>query len=492
VKKLTWLALILVSIHVLSIEAQNGLQEGAHIVVNSFTMDVADDGVCTLIEAIISANTNTPSGATPGECVAGSGADTIVLESGGEYVLTAINNETENGANGLPLITSDIMIRGGRGENSTIRREQDEGTPEFRIFEVSNQGVLRMEHVNISGGLVLDSETTPESCPTIECRYPGAGAAIFNDGGIVTLERSTISNNTARWGGAAIVNIEGDIVIENSTIDDNTTEGSGGGVMMFRGTVAINNSAISDNTALVGAGIYNFEGSLGVARSRISRNFAEMHTSGIMNYNGTATLFNSIISENNANRGAGGIENMEGGRVTILRSTITNNVGSDGLINQAQGFMTLQDSTVSDNQGGGIYNTGILELVNTVVNNNTREGSGGGIRNLTNVTPSLVLIRNSTISGNKSINAPGGGISNSQGTVVINDSHITENYAVGHSGGGIHTSGGTLVSLNSTFTDNVADRDGGGIYNLDTALFFDDSSVIRDNTAHREGGDIYP
>ncbi|MEZ4519227.1 MAG: CSLREA domain-containing protein [Chloroflexota bacterium] len=45
----------------------------AGIVVNSDADTVADDGVCTLREAITAANTDTASGAMTGECAAGSG-----------------------------------------------------------------------------------------------------------------------------------------------------------------------------------------------------------------------------------------------------------------------------------------------------------------------------------------------------------------------------------------------------------------------------------
>lgn len=41
-----------------------------------------DDGTCSLREAVIAANTDTSSGAAPGECPAGSGTDTIALTAG--------------------------------------------------------------------------------------------------------------------------------------------------------------------------------------------------------------------------------------------------------------------------------------------------------------------------------------------------------------------------------------------------------------------------
>ncbi len=54
----------------------------AQITVNSAS-DVVDanDGLCTLREAIFSANTDVASGLTVGECAAGSAADTILLQN---------------------------------------------------------------------------------------------------------------------------------------------------------------------------------------------------------------------------------------------------------------------------------------------------------------------------------------------------------------------------------------------------------------------------
>src|SRR5260221_1577176 len=57
--------------------------------VTSAADTTANDGVCTLREAIIAANTNTASGGMAGECAAGAaGADTIVFAIPGAGVRT--------------------------------------------------------------------------------------------------------------------------------------------------------------------------------------------------------------------------------------------------------------------------------------------------------------------------------------------------------------------------------------------------------------------
>jgi CSLREA domain-containing protein len=78
----------------------------ATITVNSNADTVANDGVCTLREAIVAANTDTASGAMAGECAAGSGTDTIVFAIPGAGVHTI----TLTGA--LPNITTPMTIDG--------------------------------------------------------------------------------------------------------------------------------------------------------------------------------------------------------------------------------------------------------------------------------------------------------------------------------------------------------------------------------------------
>src|SRR3954468_22489760 len=52
------------------------------ITVSTDSDSIANDGVCSLREAIRAGNLDTTSGAMLGECAAGSGADTVVLPAG--------------------------------------------------------------------------------------------------------------------------------------------------------------------------------------------------------------------------------------------------------------------------------------------------------------------------------------------------------------------------------------------------------------------------
>ena len=119
------LSLVLVSM----ITKQSVSAAGNTITVNS-TSDAANnaDGLCTLREAIIAANTNTASGAVAGECAAGSidGSDTIDLTGlTGSITITSA----------LPFISSNATLNGPGPGTLTMQRVIDGN---FGIFTASN------------------------------------------------------------------------------------------------------------------------------------------------------------------------------------------------------------------------------------------------------------------------------------------------------------------------------------------------------------------
>src|SRR5215471_12845789 len=86
----------------------------ATITVNSTNDIQANDGQCTLREAIIAANTNTASGGMAGECAAGSaGLDNIVFNVGS-------GNPQINVSGTFPTITEPVSINGNTGGATRI------------------------------------------------------------------------------------------------------------------------------------------------------------------------------------------------------------------------------------------------------------------------------------------------------------------------------------------------------------------------------------
>src|SRR2546421_5790060 len=126
-------------------------------------------------------------------------------------------------------------------------------------------------------------------------------------------------------------------------------------------------------------------------------------------------------------------------------------------------------------------------------------GQGGGaIHNF-----GTLMLSNSTITGNQSLNAGGGGISNDNGgsltggTMIIVNSTVSNNQTVGSGnlapgpGGGVFNSGISLTIVNSTISGNktgdAGSSDGGGIDNFKGTVSLISSTVAANQAG--SGGD---
>ena len=127
-----------------------------------------------------------------------------------------------------------------------------------------------------------------------------------------------------------------------------------------------------------------------------------------------------------------------GSTVTLVGLTVTNGLASDG---------------------GGIYNEGLLTIID------------------------CTIIRNRA-------NNAGGGIDNRSGTVTVISSEITGNSAVG--GGGIHNfNGSTLEIMNSIIAGNSADYGGGIHSNSNSSVSTTNSTIAGNNAARGPIDDVF-
>ena len=268
----------------------------ALITVNGFDSTVADDGVCTLREAINAANSD----GAAGGCVGGSGPDTIQLMGG--VTLTLADNTTD-GANGLPSVTSDITLDGA---GHTITRS---GANTFRFFQVATAGDLTLEDVTLTNGLASDvyaarggaifnrgslalSHAIISACKAYaederhlddrEYSASARGGAIYNEGGgMIDITASTLSGNSAE---AVHTHYDGD------------AEGMGGAIYTDGAgdydSVTISSSTISGNSATAMA--------TGQGAGYSSDSVAEAYGGGLCQRSNqtTVTLTNTTVSGN--------------------------------------------------------------------------------------------------------------------------------------------------------------------------------------------------
>jgi hypothetical protein len=128
---------------------------------------------------------------------------------------------------------------------------------------------------------------------------------------------------------------------------------------------------------------------------------------------------------------------------------------------------TITGQTVVGDVGGGVKNTGSLELIDVEISGNSADQGGGGIYNEGSLKlTDVVITGNSTGS-----DGVGGGIWNNGGTLIMSNVSVTGNTAGVQGGGGTAGGGGiandgsahgamVTVANNTTFTG-----DGGGILN---------------------------
>lgn len=427
-------------------------QPASVLLVTTFDPNAAQDGQCSLIEAIVNANDDA---ATHGDCVGGIGADTIVLQEG-VYVLDAVDH-VDNGNNGLPAITSAVAIE---GNGATVTRAIDGNTgpmAPLRIFHVLAGGDLTLNDLTISNGLAA----------------AGGGGGIRNDGGGVTLNRCTLTGNTTQGGnGGGILNVRGAVRIDHSTIRDNiAVDGMGGGVFNENGNLTVAESQVSLNTAVAadsaarGAGLASradgaSSATLTISHSVVTSNDVDAPDGsggGVAAWstgNGVSILAlnDTLVWANLAAHGGGlWIASAPDGAssAAIDRSAIVGN--------RASGYGSEQG------RGAGIENVAATTVIaNSTIAQNAVAGlarsSGGGISNAsaTGLPPATVRLINATVVSNSAL-TDGGGIANDQigaggqATITMVNTLVAANVAP--LGANCQANGGGLASLGHNLED---------------------------------------
>lgn len=198
-----------------------------------------------------------------------------------------------------------------------------------------------------------------------------------------------------------------------------------------------------------------------------------------------ATLKQLTIRGGKSTEGGAGIYNR--GILTLVNNTVTSNEavysGGGGILNDYNASLTLSGSLISGNtaySGGGIINlSGSLKLTGSTVESNVATSDGGG--GILNTSGSL-LLTNVIVSRNSALG--GGGIENYSGTVTLTSSTISDNAL-----GGIANYYGIMTATNCTILRNTG-RSGGGILN-NAIMTLIRSTISKNIATDGNGGGIY-
>ncbi|MGI9086119.1 MAG: choice-of-anchor Q domain-containing protein, partial [Chthoniobacterales bacterium] len=154
--------------------------------------------------------------------------------------------------------------------------------------------------------------------------------------------------------------------------------------------------------------------------------------------------------------------------------------------------LIITGGMLSGGDGGGIFNSEDLTLVGCVVSGNSALVGGGIAADRYNDALSYLTLNNMTVGSNTAINI-GGGISTINSITTLTDSTIAGNTSLRANGGGIYMQIGRLTVTNSTISGNnaVDSYQGSGgalILFVGTANFT--NSTLSNNTAGAHGGAI--
>jgi hypothetical protein len=159
-------------------------------------------------------------------------------------------------------------------------------------------------------------------------------------------------------------------------------ERDGSGALTFA-NVTITGGHTDDVTP--GGGIQSATtGAVTLIASTVRNNVAGSGGGGIWTTGGAVTIVDSTVSGNNAGLGGGGVN--AAGDVTAIRSTVTGNeAGGGGGLGSSRGSITLVNSTVTDNRAraigpGGVGSLGPMTLVYSTVVDNTAPVGGANVQ----------------------------------------------------------------------------------------------------------------
>ncbi len=507
-------------------------------VVNT-TLDTAtdvEDGLVSLREAVIAANTNAafgdaPAGDTDGDVIR---FDTSIADSEIGLFQGQIN------------ITDDVFIQGGD-----------------RDITINGRGIQRHFAINSTERVGFSKLTF------INGRGTEGGSILAQGSGNTLISESTFNfNNATGVGGGALFNAAGVMSVISSDFVDNQasatgTAGRGGAVFTQAGTMYVNGGTMFTNRASGSGGAIEVEGgtfySVGLQVGDVGRGneagTSQLDDGGGLHISGFTftTISGGSFVGNSASRSGGGLAiepGSGGGNLFINNAALVDqniavgafeNNGGGGIFNNG-GSLFVTNAIVSNNQatgamsmGGGILGIGGSSRATTsTINDNAAVEAGGGFAlvdgfgllndstltandvgvTLTGGTgigggvyvqgsaasnshtdnPAVLVVNDGQLAGNQSL-IEGGGIwggGNSQ-VFIRNDASLLDNLATAVSvgkGGGVYTEG-YLQVLDSFFQRNDANIFGGGIYVKINGSLRVNNSLFTANLAGFNGGGIY-
>ena len=393
-------------------------------------------------------------------------------------------------------ITRNIAISKGKfkiyayDSNVTLKRSSD-------VEKSINGGEYPKYCMTLSGTTEIDMGVTTSKSKILtlggnksnfSAKKRSSGWLYLKSGTKATINSNCIvknvMNNKKEDGGSAICTF-GTLTL-NGTIED--CEGSDGGAIgVKKGSVTVNNNSVINKceSYTEGGGIFGMDGCIiKINGGTISNCVAEEEGGAIfVSGSSSCTVESGTLKQNSAGLSGGAIFSGYGATLTIGKN------GKGPLIssNNAKG----NGGAIRCNGGSGTNAGGVTKIYGGTISNNLTKDNGGGI-SCGNSDSSKIIIKNTNISQNESVNDGGAinfpskvaGISNDY--VEITDSVIDNNYAHGK-GGGLVVANKVIFSK-TTLSNNEGIKSGGGIHINSGDVTFNSGDIYGNKTGNNGQG----
>lgn len=392
------------------------------------------------------------------------------LIGGGHVILSCDSTITLS----QTIVVAKDMTLDGTGHSPTIAGSAFSNGG--RMFQVRPGVRLTLRNVTLSGAILSTTNII-----NMADGESALGGAIYNEGGVVTLDGCTLSGHQATGAaasatdngdggnggnafGAAVYNFGGQLMVTNTVFSGNTAKG---GAATAGGTVATGGRRGQggdggDGGSAAGAAIYNAaNGVVSATDSLFSGNQVTANTGGTAGLGSGGLQFPGSAGSPGIASGAAVFN--ESGRVTLVDCTFSSNTA-----NGAAGTAGFSGTTLINAQkgtaggpalGAGVYNVGQLWATNCTFVQNAVTGGTGGVGG---TGSSAVLFGLDGANGGDGGSALGAGLlSGGAGATWVVNCSFSDNSARGGPGGK-GGAGSGIGNMGKTGAPGLAS--GGAIY----------------------------
>ena len=389
---------------------------------------------------------------------AASNGDTIILATGTYTSITTVNGKTLTirSADPATQATVDATILSGDTDSDGVPNRQilrlrngADVTIDGLTFEVATNAIDAIDSDLLVKRSTFDDNTAAKGDDGAAIWFRSSPSTTLED---LTIENTTFTGNTARWGGAVLASAS-DVTITDSVFDGNTAIGEitqlvepfPQTIIDFQGSGGAAFIAAADGTSITGCTFTNNESvrNTGIG-SVLPANGGALRHSG----QGGMQLADSYFAGNvSPTEGSAVFLVLDTGVVEVQSCTFFDNQNDHSLAASGGGF-SLKDS-LFDNNDGAV--SGLDVDIESSAFINTSDGLSAAV-----VVGREARIYNSEFHGNSTTNGAAAALNVNDGLIV--NSRFSENDS--DSGPGAISASGDFTVAHCTLVNNIG---GGGM-----------------------------